>query len=669
MQGLSLFNTITSGMFKNNFTQEIFQSSLNVFKEFTNGYNFTTLNKLATKTSDTDPISNTFNYLEQATAALPNQSNNVIKQLLDVEEQFLASFKLNDSNQIITLPNQLSASLEFLASLIKQKNIDSFDNKQNYKTNFILESSRNKSLELIRDLYLHNKSHQESFAIKNFYYRLAKNLGLLGLESSRKDSLIVLDRAHYDNFFTAFKDIFDLVTKDLNADEEKHLAWSFANSYTGENPNTTQITCIKLGLPECHPSTTVIQTLDQSTFPSITEFSATGIHAVGNGLINILVHATSTWLRNKGYGESKISALSLSLAGGVIQAAYIATFPLLLSSFIAQQSNEDEETRKQWEMIQEMRITFAVSLALSTGFQVLNYLSENYLAKRPIFKGLIQSIPMVSTLVNIVNKPIQTTLHTGISFFTSFTGSAAINYFSARKNKSVDRKANQDVEMQQFEPVISSQKTYQFITDRDLGRLRENSTKVMDELKSLIDLFKHTPDLSTEINNILEKYTVEHTLLMDEKHSAACKQHERKDNYNKAMNELGNVFKRMDSMFMEIINNLHETLGYINACQLSDKVYKIKEALTLINQALSLNKSYLSRYNTAAAGEKGEKKGEQRVLDNLRKFNRTTSNNSAARHNINNFFPSLPDLNQKFYPEILPRPKSFDLIKHTFRSS
>jgi hypothetical protein len=187
----------------------------------------------------------------------------------------------------------------------------------------------------------------------------------------------------------------------------------------------------------------IVQNLG-SRLPTATEIGATAAHSFGSSLINIMTQATSMWLRSKGYGESKISAISLSLAGGILQASYMATFPLMLLKLneLVADGNE-EEAQAQWDMMtQNMLPIFFNTLGLSTGLQLLNYLSENYLSKQSTIKGLAQSIPTLSTLWSFSQNPILTGIHAATAYGVSAAGLFGFNrYFGARNHPNSDAEA------------------------------------------------------------------------------------------------------------------------------------------------------------------------------------------------------------------------------------
>lgn len=213
------------------------------------------------------------------------------------------------------------------------------------------------------------------------------------------------------------------------------------------------------------PSTTeIVKDIAQnlgSRLPTATEIGATAAHSFGSSLINIMTQATSMWLRSKGYGKSKISALSLSLAGGILQASYMATFPLMLFNLnaLVAQGNE-EEAQAQWEMMtQNMLPTFFNTLGLSTGLQLLNYLSENYLSKQSTIKGLVQSIPTLSTLWNFSQNPILTGIHAATAYGVSAAGLLAVNrYFGARNYRPSDVEVGKNENDHEMQPLNEEEK-------------------------------------------------------------------------------------------------------------------------------------------------------------------------------------------------------------------
>lgn len=250
--------------------------------------------------------------------------------------------------------------------------------------------------------------------------------------------------------------------------------------------------------------TDIVQNLG-SQFPTITEVSTTSAHSLGSSLINLMTQGTSIWLRSKGYGESIISALSLSLAGGILQASYMATFPLMLyklNELIA--SGNEQEAQEAWEMMtQEMLPTFFTSLSLSTGLQLLNYLSENYLSKQSMLKGLVQSIPTLSSLWSFSRNPILTGIHAATAYGVSAAGLFGFNRYWGARNRHADvEEAEQNGhEMQKLNDtkdihptandigtteLVISKKIPLFITDEQFSQIKNTSEKILNELAELV---------------------------------------------------------------------------------------------------------------------------------------------------------------------------------------
>lgn len=262
------------------------------------------------------------------------------------------------------------------------------------------------------------------------------------------------------------------------------------------------------------PSTTeIITDIAQklgSRLPSTIAMGATAAHGVGSGLVNIMTQATSIWLRNKGYGKSVISGISLSLASGILQASYVATFPLMLFKLnqLVAEGNE-AEAQAQWEMMtQEMLPAFFTSLSLSTGLQLLNYLSENYLSKQSAFKSLIQSIPTLSTLWSFTRNPILTGIHVGTAYGVSAAGLFGFNrYVGARNHRNSDVEAANEntIEMQKLassgettsdtstknntENSSSGEKLMYFIQKAQIEHIRKKLNDIKLNLEHMINIY------------------------------------------------------------------------------------------------------------------------------------------------------------------------------------
>lgn len=239
--------------------------------------------------------------------------------------------------------------------------------------------------------------------------------------------------------------------------------------------------------------------IDQSTiFPSSTEIGSTIAHGFGSGLVNIAMQGTSMYLAKKGYSESKISAVLLSLTSGILQASYAATFPLMLfelNKLVAE--GNDQEAQARWEMMtQKMLPVFFTSLTLSTGLQLLNYFSKNYLSKQPMLKGLIQSIPAVSTLYNAIQNPILAGIHATTAYAVSTLG-----LFGHNLNINKENRRNTNIEINEKEsensvelislkkekndinnPIASTSYNQQFFKNSSLSKNSAASLRYPEEM-------------------------------------------------------------------------------------------------------------------------------------------------------------------------------------------
>jgi hypothetical protein len=309
------------------------------------------------------------------------------------------------------------------------------------------------------------------------------------------------------------KDLFDLSPQDCrpftpsNTTTSSTTLTPFAVNSTTVGPAINQTSSFE--------ETSTIYPDSISELPTTTEVGATAGHAVGEGLINILIQIISNWLRNKGYGESKISAISLSLAGGLLQASYSATYPLMLLKLQEAAAQGDEDNAQaQWEMIiQQMYPNFLLSLGLSTTFQLLNYLSKNYLSKQSMLKSLIQSFPTLSSLWTFSQNPILGTLRSATVYGISAAGLFGFNrYYGTRNRQPLDLTAaneNKNFEMQalneeeteskkiDLNTVVNSEKDLtpeeiffkkvEFTTPDQFKKLKEYLSTIILSIKNLQD--------------------------------------------------------------------------------------------------------------------------------------------------------------------------------------
>lgn len=418
--------------------------------------------------------------------------------------------------------------------------------------------------------------------------------------------------------------------------------------------------------------TDIVQNLG-SQFPTITEVGTTSAHSLGSSLINLMTQGTSIWLRSKGYGESIISALSLSLAGGILQASYMATFPLMLyklNELIA--SGNEQEAQEAWEMMtQEMLPTFFTSLSLSTGLQLLNYLSENYLSKQSMLKGLVQSIPTLSSLWSFSRNPILSGIHAATAYGVSAAGLFGFNrYWGARNHRNTDVETNahelqqlnqvHDVKQTNNDATLESkfpEKTYQYITEDKFNQVKQQSESLLEQLETLKSSLlegiqnnrneitpKTLPRIAGEYGEIIEDK--EHVLkiiqgqtsimfthvesLKDKIHGDADKYLE-KNRYHAAMEKLGNVFKLMVFVLNTMKTELNGAKGFIEGKnqsfdEISDLLNTLKDIMNFIEFPLSTASFYLNKYNQSGPIEAAEKNGAKKALANQRIFENTTRN-------------------------------------------
>lgn len=388
---------------------------------------------------------------------------------------------------------------------------------------------------------------------------------------------------------------------------------------------------------------------------------ASAAHGVGSGLINIITQGTSMWLNNKGYGKSALSAISFSLASGILQASYMATFPFMLLKLntLVAEGNEDE-AQAQWEIMtkEEMLPIFLTSLGISTVLQIANYLSNNYLPKQSIVKGLVQSIPTASSLWSLFQNPIPTGINFGTSYAVSSIGLSGMNrFFSAKNQRQCDIETSNKyvkynaitkecaVELQPLNEEKTSEneaskKTYQFICLPELDKVKNSSKNNLDQLEKLIKTLEEniqTYELQKKktntsgISDALEKSIKDNTYILnilkrqfksanvlcneltDDMHLKACEMYtlKRKKDFVSAMEKLGNVFKLMETDFKTLQGEIKAAIGYAEAASanFSDEVKKqLKEFSESIIFPLSQVTLYKDRYSNADAVEKTEKR-------------------------------------------------------------
>lgn len=221
-----------------------------------------------------------------------------------------------------------------------------------------------------------------------------------------------LDSAENETF------LYDTSPSILSSDSDEGFS-----SGSGSPPMIDQNVTFSTNFEETTNKTIFHSIIGHSTiFPTNIETGSTIAHGLGNGLVNIAVQGTSTHLAKK--NTLRLSAILLSLGGGIFQACYAATFPLMLYELnkLVAEGNE-QEAQERWKMMTlEMLPVFFTSLTLSTGLQLLNYFNKNYLSKQPMLKSLIQSIPTVSTLCSVIQNPISAGIYTVSAYAASTLG-------------------------------------------------------------------------------------------------------------------------------------------------------------------------------------------------------------------------------------------------------
>lgn len=271
-------------------------------------------------------------------------------------------------------------------------------------------------------------------------------------------------------------------------------------------------------------TTEVIKDIAQnlsSRLPTTAEIGAATGHGFASSLLNILTQGISMWLRSKGYGESKISALSLSLAGGILQASYIATFPLMLFKLneLVAEGNE-VEAQAQWEMMtSQMLPAFFTSLTLSTGLQLLNYLSENYLPKQSFLKGLLQTIPTLTSLWCFSQNPILSGIHAATAYGVSAVGLFGFNRCFSKKSRQpsdIETTVEYDAQtneinckllqsLQEEKPDTAPKEKYNIIKQDALDKIRQDLVEPIIVLVHLCAVYEKRIITMKDIANSMKK--------------------------------------------------------------------------------------------------------------------------------------------------------------------
>lgn len=296
-----------------------------------------------------------------------------------------------------------------------------------------------------------------------------------------------------------------------------------ANKTDTELPVTLNTTAIDYANNDTITNQTNPHSTEQNTVPSIipstTEITTSLAHGVGSGLINAIAQGLSMWLREKGYGKSTLSALSLSLASSILQASYMTTFPLMLSKLntLVAEGNE-EEAQAQWGIMTTMLPPFFTTLGLSLGLQLLNYLSKNYLSKQPTLKGLVQSIPTVASLWSLSRNLIPTLINLGTSYVVSTISLIGFNRFLSVRNqqhridtfnpKVTYHVENDDIESKKFlndqkseSPTKVNKKKYNFITENKLNLIRAYLNILVIHLSGVYSIYQKQIELLNSINS------------------------------------------------------------------------------------------------------------------------------------------------------------------------
>lgn len=437
-------------------------------------------------------------------------------------------------------------------------------------------------------------------------------------------------------------------------------------------------------------------TITAFNFPSTAKVGASVAHGFVSGLLNIMSQTIPLYLHRNNYVNSKTADCFLHLTLATIQAAGIASFPLMLLTLneLVAEGREDE-AQARWEMMKnEVLPTFFTSLGLSTGLLLLNNISKKYLPKSSIVKGLIHSVPTVSSLWSLSQNPILTGIHVGTSYAVSLIGITTFNRFFSARSQQLDVETNLHnmAEMEVLNnknpikptnattPLESelTEKSHQYICLPELNEIKRLSQGALDRLSKLIETLKRdiraqqeqirlttTPRILNECKEILKhnihileeiesRFYLTKTLheeLTSDIHLNACEMYTEKQQalFFSAMEKLGNVFKLMETNFKALENKLESAIGYKNAVADSFS-NELKQQLETLKRNISfpLSKAtlYKDRYSNAHAIAKTEKRckkeANQEIFNVMIAANRNPigmtlkRNNNASNYNNRN---------------------------------
>ncbi|OJA00518.1 hypothetical protein BEV13_03375 [Rickettsiella grylli] len=419
--------------------------------------------------------------------------------------------------------------------------------------------------------------------------------------------------------------------------------------------------------------------------PSVVELSASAAHGAFSGMLNGITHYFA--VKHAYQNEHRLTRCTPLLYCSMVgQASLAATFPLMLNE-IQKQLNvarEEDDSSLSTVLLEQSLPIFMSSLGVHFGLQLIR--DFTYLFNTPWVRLLGGNIlPFASTLVSAIKNPLPTATHVGTSIATSSLIYGVLDRIAPVKQTKHHHMEANEIEMKPLHPEkITPQvngsvsiekeiieKTFLYISQEKFEQIKNHSHEILNILETLSDSLdknikklrsKIEPDTLPAVANTYQKIlddqlSVLQLIQQEEKacrqevsfltddHSAAYQKYtistdlsaeakkEIKAHYTSAMEKLGNVFKRMETMFNTMKSNLGKALGYISGARDSfpdnDHTQEgLNDVIGKIPFPLSLIKLYLNTYSTSQAAEQAEKRGVIRALSHQQFFEKLSSENN-----------------------------------------
>lgn len=277
---------------------------------------------------------------------------------------------------------------------------------------------------------------------------------------------------------------------------------------------------------------------------------ASAAHGAISGMLNgIIQYFAAKYSRRS--GQSSVAKTKIIYGGLLTQAAFAATFPLMLYQIQEHinQGNEHEAQQLWNDLLLQAPVTFFSSITLNIG---LSFLHKKI---RPLLPPLPQTIadrsllvlPSLGTIVSLFKNPVATGIQISTSIVSSSLAYHLLNWRYPIKNTNFQNientYKNNNVEMEQLSTVddikatangnLKSscesvkpkiEKTYQYITKNNFDKIREDSKNIIKLLGEFANSLENSikndksqiyPNTNPDIANAYQKIIDNKTTVLD----------------------------------------------------------------------------------------------------------------------------------------------------------